>query len=97
MKRVSGMKTDRKGRERLARLVEGERGGRNGSWCLYVSVGEVSARRNRLRGVTLGPTLASAYIGDGARFDMCREAANYVGLTPELDCSGDTVRYQHIQ
>ena len=48
----------------------------------------------------VGPALAAAfiaYIGDGNRFDTAGEVANYVGLTPVLDCSGDTVRYGHIQ
>jgi transposase len=48
----------------------------------------------------VGPALVSAfiaYIGDGDRFDTAGEGANYGGLTPELDCSGDTARYGHIQ
>ena len=48
----------------------------------------------------VGPSLAAAfiaYIGDGERFDSAGEVANYAGLTPTLDCSGDTVRYGHIR
>jgi transposase len=48
----------------------------------------------------VGPSLAAAfiaYIGDGDRFSTAAEVANYVGLTPVLDCSGDTSRYGHIQ
>jgi transposase len=48
----------------------------------------------------VGPALASAfiaYIGDGDRFESAGEVANYAGLTPVLDCSGDTERYGHIQ
>ena len=43
----------------------------------------------------VGPALAAAfaaYIGDGARFDTAGQSANYAGLTPVLDCSGDTVQ-----
>jgi transposase len=48
----------------------------------------------------VGPALASAfiaYIGDGDRFSTAGEVANYAGLTPVLDCSGDTERYGHIR
>ncbi|MDR2517729.1 MAG: transposase [Spirochaetaceae bacterium] len=48
----------------------------------------------------VGPAPAAAfiaYIGDGDRFESAGEAANYAGLTPALDCSGDTVRYGHIR
>jgi transposase len=47
----------------------------------------------------VGPALAAAfiaYIGDGDRFSADGEVANYAGLTPVLDCSGDTERYGHI-
>jgi transposase len=48
----------------------------------------------------VGPALAAAFIayaGEGDRFSTGGEAANYAGLTPVLDCSGDTERYGHIQ
>jgi transposase len=48
----------------------------------------------------VGPSLAAAfiaYVGDGDRFTKSAEAANYAGLTPVLDCSGDTSRYGHIR
>ena len=48
----------------------------------------------------VGPSLAAAfiaYVGDGQRFSSAGEAANYAGLTPALECSGETVRYGHIQ
>jgi hypothetical protein len=38
-----------------------------------------------------------AYVGDEDRFRKSAEVANYAGLTPALDCSGDTERYGHIQ
>jgi transposase len=47
----------------------------------------------------VGPGLASAflaYIGDGKRFTKPAEAANYVGLVPRVDCSGETNRYGNI-
>jgi transposase len=47
----------------------------------------------------VGPALAAAfiaYVGAGDRFETAGEVANYAGLTPRLDCSGDTVRYGHI-
>jgi hypothetical protein len=31
-------------------------------------------------------------VGDGDRVDTAGEEANGVGLTPALDCSGDTAR-----
>jgi transposase len=37
-----------------------------------------------------------AYVGDGKRFTKPSEVANYVGLVPRLDCSGETNRYGHI-
>jgi transposase len=37
-----------------------------------------------------------AYVGDGSRFSKVSEVANYVGLVPRLDCSGDTNRYGSI-
>ncbi|GMO49274.1 MAG: hypothetical protein Pg6C_11880 [Treponemataceae bacterium] len=48
----------------------------------------------------VGPSLAAAFIayaGDGCRFAKGGEAANYTGLTPKTDCSGETNRYGHIQ
>jgi transposase len=47
----------------------------------------------------VGPALAAAflaYIGDGKRFTKPAEAANYVGLVPRVDCSGETNRYGNI-
>jgi transposase len=47
----------------------------------------------------VGPGLASAflaYIGDGKRFAKPAEVANYVGLVPRVDCSGETNRYGNI-
>ena len=45
----------------------------------------------------VSPALAAAYIGDGERFDTAGESANYAGLMPVLNYSGDEVRYGHIQ
>jgi transposase len=48
----------------------------------------------------VGPALAAAfiaYVGDGDRFGRAGEVANYAGLTPVLDCSGETERYGHIR
>jgi len=47
----------------------------------------------------VGPSLAAAflaYVGDGSRFKSGAEVAHYVGLTPRMDCSGETNRYGHI-
>jgi transposase len=47
----------------------------------------------------VGPGLAAAflaYIGDGKRFTKPAEVANYVGLVPRVDCSGETNRYGNI-
>jgi transposase len=37
-----------------------------------------------------------AYVGDGKRFSKPSESANYAGLVPRPDCSGDSDRYGHI-
>ena len=37
-----------------------------------------------------------AYIGDGSRFSKASEVANYVGLVPKIDSSGETTRSGHI-
>jgi transposase len=37
-----------------------------------------------------------AYVGDGSRFSKPAEVAHYVGLTPYMDCSGDSKWYGHI-
>ena len=48
-------------------------------------------------GVGMGLAAAFlAYIGDGNRFSKSSEVANYVGLVPRIDCSGETERYGHI-
>ena len=48
-------------------------------------------------GVGMGLAAAFlAYIGDGNRFSKASEVANYVGLVPRIDCSGETERYGHI-
>lgn len=47
----------------------------------------------------VGPGLAAAFIafiGDGKRFSKASEVANYVGLVPKVDCSGDTNHYGRI-
>lgn len=47
----------------------------------------------------VGPGVAAAflaYVGDGKRFSNPAQVANYVGLVPRLDCSGQTNRYGHI-
>ncbi|MDR0689237.1 MAG: transposase [Spirochaetaceae bacterium] len=47
----------------------------------------------------MGPALGAAflaYVGDGSRFGTAGEVANYAGLVPVLDCSGETDRYGHI-
>jgi transposase len=48
-------------------------------------------------GVGMGLAAAFlAYVGDGKRFSKPSEVANYAGLVPRLDCSGDSDRYGHI-
>jgi transposase len=37
-----------------------------------------------------------AFIGDGIRFDNASQVSNYLGLTPKVDISGDTVRIGEI-
>jgi transposase len=37
-----------------------------------------------------------AYIGDGSRFSKPGQVANYAGLTPRVDCSGETEHYGAI-
>jgi transposase len=37
-----------------------------------------------------------AYLGDGSRFSRASQVANYAGLVPKVDCSGDTERYGSI-
>lgn len=47
----------------------------------------------------VGPNLAMAYLsylGDGRRFSSAAQVANYTGLVPRVDCSGDTNRYGPI-
>lgn len=47
----------------------------------------------------VGPGVAAAflaYVGDGSRFSSPAQVANYIGLVPRLDCSGETNRYGHI-
>jgi transposase len=37
-----------------------------------------------------------AYLGDGSRFEKAGQVANYAGLVPSVDCSGETERYGGI-
>jgi hypothetical protein len=37
-----------------------------------------------------------AYLGDGSRFSTSGQVANYAGLAPRMDCSGETERYGSI-
>jgi transposase len=37
-----------------------------------------------------------AYLGDGSRFTKASQVANYAGLVPKVDCSGETNRYGSI-
>jgi transposase len=37
-----------------------------------------------------------AYLGDGSRFSKPGQVANYAGLAPRVDCSGETERYGSI-
>jgi transposase len=37
-----------------------------------------------------------AYLGDGSRFGKGAQVANYAGLTPRVDCSGETAHYGSI-
>ena len=37
-----------------------------------------------------------AYVGDAKRFSSPARVANYIGLVPRIDCSGETHRYGHI-
>jgi transposase len=48
-------------------------------------------------GVGIGIAAALlAYLGDGGRFENAGQVANYAGLTPRVDCSGQTRRYGSI-
>jgi transposase len=38
-----------------------------------------------------------AYIGDGSRFSKADQVAKYAGLSPRVDCSGETERYGSIE
>lgn len=47
----------------------------------------------------VGPGVAAAFlafVGDGRRFSSPAQVANYVGLIPRIDCSGETNRYGRI-
>lgn len=47
----------------------------------------------------VGPGVAAAflaYVGDGSRFSSPAQVANYIGLVPRIDCSGETNRYGRI-
>lgn len=47
----------------------------------------------------VGPGVAAAFlafVGDGKRFSSPAQVANYVGLIPRIDCSGETNRYGRI-
>jgi transposase len=47
----------------------------------------------------IGPGIAAvilAYLGDGSRFSKAGQGANYGGLAPRVDCSGETERYGSI-
>jgi transposase len=37
-----------------------------------------------------------AYLGDGSRFSKAGQVANYAGLAPRVDCSGETAHYGSI-
>jgi len=37
-----------------------------------------------------------SYFGNGERFSGAAAVANYAGLTPRIDCSGDMNHYGHI-
>ena len=77
---------------------------------LEVQIAEIEAaqaqrlKRNELTPYLLsipgvGPALAmafEAYIGDGSRFASGPQVANYTGLVPRVDCSGDYNRYGPI-
>lgn len=77
---------------------------------LEVQIAEIEAaqaqqlKRNELTPYLLsipgvGPALAmafEAYIGDGSRFSSGPQVANYTGLVPRVDCSGDCNRYGPI-
>jgi transposase len=48
-------------------------------------------------GIGLGiAAVILAYIGDGSRFSKACQVANYAGLAPRVDCSGETERYGSI-
>jgi transposase len=84
--------------ERELRTVESELAAFKEKIAEIVSGSDVAPYIMSIPGV--GPALAAAfiaYIGGGGRFETAGEVANYVGLTPTLDCSGDTVRYGHIR
>jgi transposase len=48
-------------------------------------------------GVGIGiASVMLAYLGDGSRFSRAAQVANYAGLTPCVDCSGESERYGSI-
>jgi transposase len=48
-------------------------------------------------GVGIGlASVLLAYLGDGSRFTKASQVANYAGLTPTVDCSGETNHYGSI-
>jgi transposase len=62
-----------------------------------VSTSELAPYIMSIPGV--GPALTAAflaYVGDGKRFTKPAELANYAGLVPRVDCSGETNRYGNI-
>jgi len=38
----------------------------------------------------------AAYVGDGKRFSNGDQVANYLGIVPQVDCSGTINKYGHI-
>jgi transposase len=65
--------------------------------CLELK--EEPLAKNLLSIPGVGPAVALAFIahvGDGSRFKHGRQVSNFVGMTPRIDNSGETVRLGHI-
>ena len=62
-----------------------------------VAKNELTPYLMSIPGVGIGLAAAFlAYIGDGSRFSKSSEVANYAGLVPKIDSSGETSHYGHI-
>jgi transposase len=83
--------------ERMLEVTEGELERITEEIAQRVRGNELAPYVLSVPGVGMGTAAAFlAYVGDGSRFSKPAEVAHYVGLTPCMDCSGETNRYGHI-